>query len=92
MRKADLLGLFFAGDEVHLNLFGDDGGLRVRPWSVVSRHTKFGQSLPFGNLFGNQLLLHLVRTYNLDLFVCFLIGSELSCDLVVAHPLQKVKD
>ena len=38
-----------SGDELHEDVLGDDGGLRVGPRTVLLAHPELGQVLPPGN-------------------------------------------
>ena len=81
-----LLRLLLVGDEVHVGLFGDDGGGGIRTRPVVVTHAELVEGFPAGHRLRDQLLFHFEGAHDLDLLVV-LILDELGGDLVVAHPL-----
>ena len=78
-----LLGLLLVGDELHPDLLGDHGGLRVGTRFVVLREAELGPVFPGGDGLGHHLADNFVGSDNLD-FLAVVFEGKVGDDLGVS--------
>ena len=60
---------YLSGDELHEDVLGDDGGLRVGPRTVLLAHPELGQVLPTSHRLQIVFVKHITSRLELSEFL-----------------------